>query len=982
MVKNFFALKKAFVILFGFGILNFSLHAQNSTSPAEFKDLAVFQSFQEKKYQQVVDYYENSEAQSEAEEAILLLSQLKTGNENIQDVENWCTQNDKHPLNTLVTFHIGAFHFYQGDSLKSEQYLSKVGPSELSIEDKASYGYLYGIIQLRNERYQNALDLLRFSRKHGFEDQDKLDYYLAFANYHLGNEDEALDGFMKAKETAAFNPSSNFFIAKINLESGNQQEVLKLATDELSEDRTSMNSGFYQLIGEAYALNGETAKADAFFERAIELHPSTPTAALYYQAGVSKFKLGNEDQAMEYMTAAGIQGGQYAELSAFQLGRLYLKKGDYNQALFAYQEASAAQNVAMKEEAIYQTALIHAKLGNHSESINYAQDYLANYDDYQKTAQIKNLLAESLLRTSNYDQAIAYLQGEEALSEAQKGVYQKVTFQKAVLLFNDGDFKEADQWFTESTKQPKSTELLNESYFHLGEIAMQNNRLDQAISYYQKQASPSAETNYGLGYSYYNKQKYLEAISYFTKAQDAQRLDLKTDAQIKLADCYYATKSYQRAIKLYETSSTPYVNFQKGLAYKALGNSTLAIQSFQQASMSTYQEKSKLEIGKIHMESADFMTADQLFTEVIEGNPSTRLEAAALLNRGICKMNLNQLSQAKSDYLSILDNHIQSNEAINAILGLQELEQAGLTIKNLDNYVSKYKEENPEDGSVELIEFESAKSQYFSSNYKIATARLSRFIKDYPNASSLIEARFYLAESHFRLDEWENARESYNQIRNERNVFTGRVLNRLGSINSQLNNVDLAIDAFAELESLNLSAKDNYQASEGLMKAYFEKTEYQNAINYATKIIESDWKPLNAEREALFMRARSYKRLNQNSLAIEDLKELSVGTDRLAAEASYLIAEDLYLNAEYDPSLDRLFDMNAKFGSYQDVMDRSFLIIAKNYISKEELFQAKATLRSIIQHASNEVIIKESQQLLEGIEQNIDVTDSTLTNGK
>ena len=197
-----------------------------------------------------------------------------------------------------------------------------------------------------------------------------------------------------------------------------------------------------------------------------------------------------------------------------------------------------------------------------------------------------------------------------------------------------------------------------------------------------------------------------------------------------------------------------------------------------------------------------------------------------------------------------------------------------------------------------------------------------------------------------------------------------------------MNNIDLAVEAFSDLESLNLSAKDNYQAREGLMKAYFEKTEFQNAINYATKIIEADWKPLNAEREALFIRARSHKRLSQNSLAINDLEALSVGTDRLAAEASYLIAKDLHLNAEYDPSLDMLFDMNAKFGSYQDVMDRSFLLIAKNYISKEELFQAKATLRSIIQHASNEAIIIESQQLLEGIEQNMDVTDSTLTNGK
>ena len=93
--------------------------------------------------------------------------------------------------------------------------------------------------------------------------------------------------------------------------------------------------------------------------------------------------------------------------------------------------------------------------------------------------------------------------------------------------------------------------------------------------------------------------------------------------------------------------------------------------------------------------------------------------------------------------------------------------------------------------------------------------------------------------------------------------------------------------------------------------------------------------------------------------------------DEISAEASYWMAYIEFEDAKYDESLEKLFALNNRFGSYAFWINRSYLLIAENYIRKEELFQAKATLRSIIQHSKDEEARYSATVRLEAIEANI-----------
>lgn len=980
MVKNNSALRKYLILFFGCSI-QLSI-AQNSITDESFAGLTAFESFQAKKYQSVIGDLKSKQVISKDEEILLLLSELKTGKGNGVGVEKWLSNNPKHPIKPLVSYHLGEYYFYQRDTLKSKKYLSGVTASELTRNDQASYGYVYGLLKLDEANYKDAKNLFGFSRKNGFSETNKLDYYEGFASYHLGDRNEALALFEKVEPNNEFGNSAKFFIAKMRLENGEADEVIAMAQTELSDDKTITNSGFHQLIGEAYALKNQVAKADAFFVRAVELHPTKPSAALFYQVGVSKFKIGNEDLAIQYLTESGIQGGEYAQLSAFQLGRLYLKKAEYEKALSAYIEAAESEDKSIKEESYFQTASLNAKLDHFSQAITYAIDYLDTFKESPRREVMQNLIAQSYLRTSNYDLAIEHLTNSGISNSTQKDVYQKVTYQKAVLSFNDGMFEEAARWFSESLKYPSNIELKNDSYYHLAEIAMKSNRYDEAISNYNKQSTISPMAYYGLGYAYYNKQQYSKAIPYFRKAAGSTDSNVSNDARVRLADCLYATKAYQEAFSIYNdldrNVSSPYLTFQKGMALRSMDRGSDAIKIFKQLySNNRYAAAAKFQSGMIQFESANFQEAEEYFSQVITNHSASEYLIESHLNRGVSRKNLNKLENARDDYEVILKEYIDAEIAINAILGLQELQQAGLEIRNLDRYIDQYKQANPESGSLELIEFEAAKRLYFDFAYENASNAFKKYLNDYPSSSNKAEAKYYQADSYYRIDKLEEAQPIFNELKFIRNPLTGRILNRLGEINKRLNRIKESEEAYNLLSDLNLTPKDNYNAFQGLMLLYFDNQQYNEAIKAADKIIASGWKPLNAEQEALLIKARSSLQLGNTDNANASFKSLSKSKDAFGAEANYFLGQIAFNSGEYSKSLDILFELNANYGSYTMWVDRSYLLIARNYIEMDELFQAKATLRSIIQHSKNEEVKKESEMLLIEIEQDSIQSDST-----
>lgn len=960
-----------------FCFLSFGIYSQQSFSDTE-KSHEAFEAFQQEQYKSVIDEYQsNNSLNQEDEEILYLISKLRSGEDVSKEIESWIRQNKNDPLITLANFYQGQFHFYQGDSVVSRNYLKRVRHQELSEKDRALYGFIYGVLQLHNKNYRNAIKLFAIAKVNGFDNQTELSYYQGFTSFHLGQKEEAFQAFSNAQNDPNLGRSSKFFMAKIKLEEGKYEEVIAIAKGELSENKSVVNAGFYQLVGEAYALQNNLAKADAYFDEALRVHPGRPSAALYYQAGVSKFKLGSQEKALEYLTESGTASGLYAQLSAFQLGRLHSKRAEYEKALTAYKEATSADDEKIKEESTYQTANLSAMLERFTEAITYATDYLEKFANGQFNQQMEELIAEMYLRTSNYEMAISHLEQLGIRGARQQEAYQKVTFQNGLLSFNDGSFDDARTWFNKSLKFPLQGKLKDEAHYYLAEIFMQNGAYSRAIQEYQNQSSLDTRSYYGIGYAHFNLRSYQKAIPFFRSVADSKTASFQQDATLRLADCFYATKTYESALETYEkVPNSDYTSFHKGLILKSMGKIQQARISLSLVSSdSPWKDDAIYKKALLEFEIAAFELAEQGFTSLIVRFPQSEFIPKSYLNRAIAKGNRQNWKSALEDYQYVLDNHMKSDAAFSAILGLQELKQKGVLSEDLDIYIAAYKQSNPQNESLELVEFENAKSHYFDLSYAEAIPKLSDFINDYPESRFRSEAHYYLGDALFRTQQLEQSAETFEKQKFLRSPFTGRVLHRLGSIYYVLENYNEAIESYQMLLELNLSAKDNFIAWEGLMESYYASNSYLPAIQEVKNVLQSDWKSPNADRKAFYINALAKLALSDSS-ARSALVLAANGTDKYAAETSFLIGQLLFEEANYEEAIDHLFNHIETFGSYVQWVEKAYLLIADVYIARSELFQAKATLRSIIQHGKYEELRKEAQNRLNEIEK-VSTPDTT-----
>jgi TolA-binding protein len=101
----------------------------------------------------------------------------------------------------------------------------------------------------------------------------------------------------------------------------------------------------------------------------------------------------------------------------------------------------------------------------------------------------------------------------------------------------------------------------------------------------------------------------------------------------------------------------------------------------------------------------------------------------------------------------------------------------------------------------------------------------------------------------------------------------------------------------------------------------------------------------------------------------EFLTIVNNASDESGAEAKYRIAEIQYISKQYKQSYETLIDLNKKFQSYPNWIGKAFLLLADNSQAMGDTFQAKATLKSLIDKFPLETIREEAKVKLKMIEQ-------------
>jgi TolA-binding protein len=454
-----------------------------------------------------------------------------------------------------------------------------------------------------------------------------------------------------------------------------------------------------------------------------------------------------------------------------------------------------------------------------------------------------------------------------------------------------------------------------------------------------------------------------------------------TDGLIRLADCYYVSKQYEDALATYSKASAigspdnDYVLLQTGSIYGIQMKYTEARKQFssliQSYPKSQYRDEAMFQRAQFEIEQGNYQVAAEGLTQLIKEGANSRFLPYAYMRRAASYFNLKQYDKTINDYSAVIKRFPAHPVASDALLPLQEALNIAGRSGEFAEYLALIKKANPESKGLESLEFDTGKNFYFDQQYEKAISSLNGFISAYPQSAKMLEAKYYLAESYFRLKDLDKALPYYVELSNDVNFTMGsKVVGRVAEIQFKQGKYDDAITNFHRLERTASNKKEQYNAWSGLMETFYLQARYDSADVYANIILEKGSVNASAQNKAsLYLGKTAMARGDFEGAKDEFLNTLNTAQDEFGAEAKYLLAQIFYTQKEYKQCYETLVSLNKDFASYESWVGKSYLLLADNFLAMDDTFQATSTLQSLIDNFSTQQVKDEARKKLKAIEQ-------------
>jgi tetratricopeptide (TPR) repeat protein len=899
----------------------------------------------------------------------------------------------QHQKTVLAYYQLGNLYFSNQDFAKSITYYLQVDVSALDVATQYALQYRLAYAYLSEKNFAQALAYFNDVKV-----QENAYYYAA--NYYAGyiafkHEDyaTALDDLMRTSKNPSYQSLVPYLVLQVYYKQKRFQELLNYINEVRNTEIVLKNEDEIAfLTAEAYFLTDNHAAAAQHYEEYLVLKDFVVTSEVLYRTAYALYKAGEAYKALKYFKELALQEDAIGQSASYYTGLLYVKTNQKMLALAAFYQAQKVNFFTdIQEEAAFQYAKVGYELGRFATTIETLQKFKQTYVASKHLPEVNSLLSEAYLRTNDYDLAIVHIEGLPTKPQRMLKVYQKVTFCRGSAYFNDAAYAQAVSMFRKSLNHPCDPYLAIQAQLWLGESLSALQQYEQAIPLYQHVLECLAQADtfyqqavYGLAYAYFNTANYAQALPQFVRYINQQQDPVPTswlqDALVRSADCYYATKNYQRALQCYDQVLQHYpahVHYQKGVIYGILDNKCAAQTSFQAIfdgyAHTVYYEKALFEIAHIDFLQNDYPQAIKKFTKFIQEKPHSTLLPDALLSKAIAHVNLEQYHRAAQDYERLLEAYPRHPNAQSALLELPRICMLEGKPEKFNQYLTNYQAANPDPDALEKVTFDTAKALFYDQRYAAAVQQLQAFIVRYPQSKLLPEATFLLAEVYYRQDDLPSALTQYQAALQEpQTPFYNKILLRIGALAYKQKDFAQAFTYYRQLQGCAKSKKESYYALAGMMKASHALQRYEAVQQYASQIIDKGNLTANATSEATLFLGKAAMQQGKYQEAQAYFTQLVRNTqDNYTVEARYLLAQLHYDSGAYQQSLEVLFELNKRFPTYKAWQHKSFLLIAENYLALKEDLQAKATLQSIIENAAEEAIVASAQQKLETLQQKV-----------
>ncbi len=902
-----------------------------------------------------------------------------------------------HQFTSLAYYELGNLYGTRQDYTTCIKYYLIVDANQLDEHLKAELQYRLAYAYLNEKDFDKALDYFNKIKQQDSPYTAASNYYAGYLSLKKGDYNSALLDLRKAEKNEAYEGVVPYLILEIFYQTKRYKEVIAYATNLQNKQPDLKNQEDIALLtAESYFFLKNYKAAIQHYENYLSFQPTDPLPEAPYRLGYALYQTGENYKAIKYFKELALREDQLSQLASYYMGVAYMKIDQKNLALAALNQARQLEfNPDIQTEAAFQYAQLSYELGHLKLAIEALQEFKQAYPASQHTKTVNSLLSQVYLQTQHYDLAIAHIEGLPEKTNTMLQVYQKATFYKGNAYFNQEAYESAISWLQKSLRYPLDMEITLQTHLWLAESYAAQQVYDQAMAHYQavlavgdkKDRTYYQDALYGTGYTYFNTGKYQQALPLFLQYANTTNnaSNWHSDALVRVADCYYATKAYTQALTLYDKTQADYPahsSYQKALIYEIMDKPSEAKKNLETIiktyAHTVYYEKALFEYAYLALQHQAYQEAVSNFTQLIQQKPYSPLIPDALLHRAIAYVNLKQYAEAGKDYETLLTDHPTHPNTQNALIELPKLVDLEGKPEKLQQYLDIYKAKNPSSDKLESITFEAAKNLFYSQNYTQAIAQLQEWIAHYPTSKMRDEAGFLLAEAYYRLGDDSQALQQYQQaVVNKQSAFYNKILLRIAAISYKQQDFVTALTTYTELKDRATNKKESYFALEGMMKSNEGLERYDEVAEVAQLIIKLGNITVNAASQATLYVAKAAMQQAKYPEALQQFQQIvSGGQDIYAAEAQYLLAKIHFQLGDYKQSLEALFVLTKQFTAYSTWVNQGFLLMADDYIALQETFQAKATLQSIIDNATDATLVQQAEERLEALVQQQTETDT------
>ena len=896
----------------------------------------------------------------------------------------------------------------KGHYKQSLKQLEAINIQALSKAHQTDYSFYRGYAYLMMQEYQRAsIYFAQLSKSENLYTM-RATYYYAYCMYKLEKYDKALPALQQLEDEPAYSHTVPYFLTQAHYAMGNYEEAERRAGELLREyPEGENNSELHRILGEMYYLKADYTQASEHLKKyhaAVTEQKLEPIREDIYMLGAASYRTGDYESAVRYLKQLKQEKDTVSETACLTMGNAYVKLNQPEQAKLSYQAAAGYKlTPVITEEASYNYALCTYQSSSAlGESVKAFNDFLHQFPDSKYEGQIYQLLSDALMRSKNYAAAINTLDSIPNPSPKMVETKQYLRYQLGADNFLQGKMQQSAEWMTEVISHTReSAKYTTEAYYVRAEAYYRLRNYmacEKDLNQFFAQRDARKSDNYTIarylqGYCYFSQNNYDQARNAFLTYIDAAMATEPTyaDALNRIGDCYFNNRQFTQAISYYsqvsklQASGADYALFQRGYAlglqHKYDEKINVMRELVKRYPKSDYADDAVYETARAQLQKDDERGAILTYESLLSAYPHSVLARKASLERAMLYRNLAQNDMAISAYKQTIEKYPATEEAYTALEALQALyvEQG-----NVNDYLAYTKNLSKMNMNVSTQEdsliYAAAEMQYMQAAYQKATVSLNNYITRFcAGGRYCTTARYYLADSYYRLGMTSEALEQYKVLADmSANPYQEEATTRVASICYDKKDYNCALDAFYRMHSLASTRENTTIARLGILRCSQALGRHQVAIDISEQILSDTPVSEETRKEALYGRAKAYVALNQWSKAQPDLKAIATEVRTAqGAEAKYLLAQSYFEAKDLDAAEKQVMEFTQMNTSQQYWLARALILLSDINRQREEYFQARQYLLVLQQNYTGKKddipsLISERLDILDQLEQPIE----------